>query len=47
MRGTDHKQNALFSYVNIEDRIPALVCRASQPLRGTDGYDGMISARPV
>ncbi len=23
MRGTDHKQNALFSYVNIEDRIPA------------------------
>lgn len=22
MRGTDHKQNALFSYVNIEDRIP-------------------------
>jgi hypothetical protein len=22
MRGTDHKQNALFSYVNIEERIP-------------------------
>ncbi|HRO52569.1 MAG TPA: hypothetical protein PK043_05345 [Alicycliphilus sp.] len=22
MRGTDHEQNALFSYVNIEERIP-------------------------
>ena len=22
MRGTDHKQSPLFSYVNLEDRIP-------------------------
>jgi len=22
MRGTDHKQSPLFSYINLEDRIP-------------------------
>ena len=33
MRGPDHKQNALFSYVNIEERIPTehpLLCRGDR-----------------
>ena len=31
MRGTDHKQSPLFSYVNLEDRIPRDVSAPQTP----------------